>query len=733
MTERLMKYPASLAPRYPLLELLPNNSANTVFLGVILATCWFGIAGLALYLNHNELLIGFDGGYMRNLAHRQFAWGIPLFFSSLDWFQGIGDLFFAVNFRLLPSFIAGSQFGVGIISKVITYEIVLFELSVSVFLFGCSLGASRLVSLAAAFLTCVVLLPFSQPALVYGLLALIPHAGSLIAGALLVAAAFLEFGRRSWLIDLVLAIAFFSILAWSILVSITVFMLAVPFLLLCALSGMLAANTAKERWRKVCLFAAVLLVFLAGPAIYFLGTILDTAAIVFPVELANDRASFYFASILFHWNSVGRTGPLLVVFAVIGACLTAFDRAQNTLRIFALTLLTYLGTRLLFAVAVIEFDFWRGPAALYFEFFVIPLYAIFCSIFVSRLVGLLCRKLKWTPALALQKAVLTILASAAVLFFSQKHSPSNYGFRYPPQPTPLTRVLETETALHVGAVFNGRTANMIGRSIERPINWLDLHNRDSKLTLQIGNELRLVGLNYFQIPTFFEYTPTMSPYFYLLASRLLALPSDRQMRNVVVLRKINYRILAMLGVRFVITDKKSEEHAATLRSEMPTKDGSLFLYEINDVNVGNYSPTRVRTLATARELIEELGNPDFDPRQEILTNVQKWMPARLTPARKARLHFEGADLRLTAESDGQSLLLIPLEFSHCLEATPNGLGKPTLFRANIAETGVLFSQALDIKLSIRAGPFLNPACRLRDFLESRDFRMSELSLAPSHL
>src|SRR4029453_19268540 len=102
MTERLMKYPASLAPRYPLLELLPNNSANTVFLGVILATCWFGIAGLALYLNHNELLIGFDGGYMRNLAHRQFAWGIPLFFSSLDWFQGIGDLFFAVNFRLLP-------------------------------------------------------------------------------------------------------------------------------------------------------------------------------------------------------------------------------------------------------------------------------------------------------------------------------------------------------------------------------------------------------------------------------------------------------------------------------------------------------------------------------------------------------------------------------------------------------------------------------------------------------
>ena len=181
------------------------------------------------------------------------------------------------------------------------------------------------------------------------------------------------------------ALIVFALLVWSVLVSITTTLLAAPFLLLCAVSGTIAADSAAERRRKIWLFVVVaIFLALAGPGLYLIGIVLDTAAVTFPDELANNRASFYFASILFHWDS-GAVGPILVILGVAGAVIAAFDKSRRTLRIFAMTLLTYLGTRLAFAVLIIEFDFWRGPAPLYFEFFVIPVYAVFAALFCARL------------------------------------------------------------------------------------------------------------------------------------------------------------------------------------------------------------------------------------------------------------------------------------------------------------------------------------------------------------
>ena len=54
--------------------------------------------------------------------------GLSPFSASIDWFQGLGDVYFAVNFRLLPSFIVGSLFGAASAGKIATYAILLGEL-----------------------------------------------------------------------------------------------------------------------------------------------------------------------------------------------------------------------------------------------------------------------------------------------------------------------------------------------------------------------------------------------------------------------------------------------------------------------------------------------------------------------------------------------------------------------------------------------------------------------------
>jgi hypothetical protein len=705
--------------------LISMTRVRAALTNAMLAVLWISGSTAALYFKHAQLFASFDGGYFRELARRQFEWHVPIFSASMDLFQGLGDISFPLNLTLFPSFIVALPFGSGTAAKVVTYGWILAELSIATLLFGRSLGASRHISVAAALLTCLLYFPlYGRPGLIHMILAVGPWYGTLIAASLAMAAAFLCFGRRNWLADLPFALLIFALLAWMVLAGITFFTLAGPFLLLCVISGILAAADNAERWCKIAL-ALIATVFLtvSGPALYLGGLLLDTAASTFPRELSNDRATFYYSSILFHWKSVGPAGPLLVIFAIAGATLSIFDRTHRTLRIFAITLLTYLGTRLTFAVLTIVFDFWRGPSPLYFEFFVIPLYAIFATLFLGRIFEFLRATFGWRP-LTDRRINIHLVASSTLLAvgFAVGTRSFDYRFQFPPDPTSFTLILAEESGVRPGSVFRGRAANMTGRSMDRAVNWFDLITHDWVISGEIGNELRVTGLNFFGIPSLFEYVPTMTPAFYATTSRLLAMPGDVQMRSVSVLRNIAPRILAMLGVRFVITDAPFNG-AAKLRADLPMKDQTLYLLEIARPNLGDYSPTIVTKSLAAEDIIKRMGEEDFDPSREIIADVTA---QELEPARHSRLVFDGVSLKVEAESLGRSILLLPLEFSRCLESSSVQSGKPLLFRANLVETGVLFSGQLNLTLSIRTGPFLNPGCRLRDYFEVGALRIGEV-------
>jgi hypothetical protein len=678
---------------------------------------WVGGTTIAFYLKDIELFASFDGAYARDLARRQFEWHLPLFSVSMDWYQGLGDIFFGVNFRLLPEFIAGSFFGSTILAKVVTYEVSLLELCFGVTLFACALGMSRRGAIAGALVTSLLFLPFSNPSLLYQIAALAPQYVTFVSGALLAGAAFLVFGRRNWRSDLPFAIIVLAVLAWQACASTFTFVLTGPFFLLCAISGTFGAATAAERRCKIGLICAAVLLLMAGPAVYFTGNILDTAAVIFNTELPNDRATFYLTSILFHWRYIGPAGPLLVGFAVCGALLATLDRTNRTLRVFAITLLTYLGSRLLFAALIVRFDFWRGPAPLYFEFFVIPVYAIFAAHFWGHLIRAAWRFGGWAwPDVRVLEAGILCLGAAAVLTVAALTPSRSDDFRFPPAATPITRYLAQGTELRPGSVFRGRVANMDGRSIDGSLSPRELHQPDRSLPAT-GNPMRQFGLHYFGVPELYEYTPTITPFFHAVTTRTLALPGDRQQRSVLLLRDFNPRILAMLGVRFVVTDREFDG-PADLRMSFRGAGQTYFVYEIVNPNLGNYSPTVVHSLSTASEIIARLQDTAFDPTREIIGDLPV-SENELVPASNARLTFDGASLRLQADSSGRSILLVPLEFSHCLKAASTDDDRLLLFRANLVETGILFSGRLDAALSLDTGPFLNPACRLRDFFDAR--------------
>ena len=332
-------------------------------LDLALLLMWFGAAAVALAIKHSQLFIGLDGGYMRDIARRQFEWGVPVLSTTIDFFQGVGDVTFAaMNFTMIPSFIVGSWFGVTAAAKVALYSVALIELTLAIIIFARTLGVGRTQAFAAAVILPLLAFPIYQSGALYPALALSPQLASFIAASLVISAAYLKFGQQSAGRDWPYAVIFLGLLLWFVHAGILILMLAGPSFVITGLAGFFAAKDGRERRDKLALLV-VTVVALAAPFAYLLGLVLNTAPITAPIELANDRASLEYASVLFHWRTYGAAGPILVISAVLGALLTSFNRSNPLLRIFAITLLSYFTARMCFWIATMVFDFWRGPSA----------------------------------------------------------------------------------------------------------------------------------------------------------------------------------------------------------------------------------------------------------------------------------------------------------------------------------------------------------------------------------
>ena len=288
-------------------------------LDVALLVIWVTGAAGALAIKNSQLFVGFDGGYTRELARRQFEWGVPILSASLDMYQGLGDIFFSgSNFTLLPSFIVGSWFGAGAIAKLATYTVALAEYSLSIVLFARVLGLTRTQAVAAGIGLPLLTFPLYGNGAIYGVLSLVPQLATAIAATLVLCASLLEFGRKSRVGNFGCAVVFIFLMLWNVHSSITSLVLSGPMLTLTFISSLLVARDWRERGAKIALVAGTG-ILCSGALLYLLGLLLNTAPITAPTELADDRTVLLFASILFHWKTFGPAGPILVVVAMFGA------------------------------------------------------------------------------------------------------------------------------------------------------------------------------------------------------------------------------------------------------------------------------------------------------------------------------------------------------------------------------------------------------------------------------
>ena len=158
----------------------------------------------------------------------------------------------------------------------------------------------------------------------------------------------------------------------------------------------------------------------------------------------------------------------------------------------------------------------------------------------------------------------------------------------------------------------------------------------------------------------------------------------------------------------------------------------IYLYEINSTNLGTFSPTIPKRIHSVRDMLLLMGNQSFSFEKTII--IQEDIATNLVPAKNAVMSFDHNAVRIHAESDKQSLLLLPLQYSNCFHVSsfvlPNRLLKDiSLMRANLIQSAILFKGDIDVVLRLNGG--LDAECRKKDVADLKKMGIDEFLLESS--
>jgi hypothetical protein len=274
---------------------------------------------------------------------------------------------------------------------------------------------------------------------------------------------------------------------------------------------------------------------------------------------------------------------------------------------------------------------------------------------------------------------------------------------------PFTRQLREQVGITPGSRFRG---------------YADYLVPDRRVPMTVP--LEILSWNARDIPTLSQYTYFLNPAYHAFVTRLLDDPDDRPNINHIAISRPDVRLLRMLGLGYLMARSAFDLPQLT----RVDRQGPYYLYEIADPNLGSFSPTRVQIVPDARGALATLANPALDPRVDAVT-TEEIGANDLVPATATSLTFVRGGIQFTGRSTGRSLVVLPVQFTHCLELRPlrAGSADARAFRVNLVETGLLFTGDVELEGRTRFSSPWEPCLgddvadidrlRLRDLVERR--------------
>jgi hypothetical protein len=344
-----------------------------------------------------------------------------------------------------------------------------------------------------------------------------------------------------------------------------------------------------------------------------------------------------------------------------------------------------------------------GPTSDYLTWMSIPLVATVAVFGLGHLASTAASRVR-LPAFAALGAS-SVLAIGMVLLSPQLEDVPP---AFPIEPAAGWRRIVATTSLDRDPRFRGRTVVL-------PL-------ASSTDTVTLGRAVPFDQTLRWGVPVLNEHSHLQTPASFDFFSRFLFRAGDGQVRNHPGLRVANTRILPLLGVRYVVSDRAPVGGGFDpVRGEnaVETPYGPMQLFESTEFNDGSWSPTHVVLTTSRVSTFEVMSDEGFSLQSVLVTEDPSLRDRVLHVARDVALTYRAGDLHVTANSDGESILVLPLEYSHCLRASSAGGAVPSLHRVFGVLTGLRFTGRLDTQVDFRFAPGLRAGCRFADLADFR--------------
>jgi hypothetical protein len=645
----------------------------------------------------------------------------PWYFTG-NFLQGLGgNIVFPLNTLIDPGYYLSSL--LGNLNSPFVHVVWGLILFVSTFIFSNVIRLALPTAILAAWLVPIQIL-YPQPFRFYHVAGLIPHISTVISLCLLILSAIIWLNQPKihWLF--IRSLFIITSVLYLLLSNPTNIILIFPLLLTFALFKIKFCASVRDKLCEGLMFLiTALFIATIGAVPFIFGLFLNSASVVFSRDFDVDRGYLSFASTMFSgW------GLLTVPFAGLGLVRLWKSQGSNQSRWVSLTGLLY-GFAILTSGLFnwLYPQFWRLPSPVYFEFFLWPIYCIGAAHLINHLLSTTYRfakvKLTVLENYQLSRFLNSILLPSSsslllvitIVLISFK-PPAQRAWLFPPPESPVMNRLVSDLSHKPGDQFKGRVATFTGLNLSGSVNWGDLQGYDHSLLDKVDNDFRKAGFWIRSIPTMTEYNSHITPRFYYFTTQFFLKPGDRQIRSMMTLRSLNKKVLEILGITHVVTDVPNSN--LTLLANDPSPRNPILLYGL-DSNKSGLSPVNLLYTKNIREAFNVMKSDSFDFKTTATIEKSLDIPIDLVPVIESQILVNGSSYRVTAKSIGQSVLVLPIEYSSCFTAKSNGSGGTLLdlFPTNALLMSVLFERELDINLKYSNGPFENSTCRFHDYVE----------------
>jgi hypothetical protein len=702
-----------------------NASRSSLF---IFAVSLLALSPLAFHSKLPLLFYRFDGTHVLVTAITQKIWSSAPWTIGNNPLQGLGGMDMPWHALLDPGLwlFAHLPASTGQIAAMTLYA---GELAVAIVWLGTRLGLGPLPVVAAAWIGPLLAFPYVYPSLGFDFLWGAPIFVSLILQNTAIVLLFLDLGRGPRAADVARFCAIAALGIYQVVQYATFAPTSLVMLIFFGIVAVVAAGSRRERLIKLAAAAVLAGIMLAVFGQLLIGMYGFAKPTFFWYEFYPRPGTVRDVSFFIAWYS---RWPAWVVYGLsLAGALHATMRGGAAMRPIACGFLAFVLASL--AVVLLINEGWKGPRIAYIDIFAYPFYCVFAAHAVATAIGWLAPRID-TVRLRGRAGAAVLCALPWLVLIDYWPPPLERPlvrnlnpYIWPPAQTPISRLLEGEIALRPGAPFRGRVASVAGSDYDPEwafAPFINQHNYDVMNLFLAGNDHRMYGLWYYNIPTLFETNQFSSPFFHLINARLLNVPRASDLRTHETQSVVNDRIMALLGVRYVLSDKLLPERTPVLSHHL-VEGRDLHVYSVPDANLAGYAVTTVRYAASGREAIALLANGTFDPRATAVLTTADMLPP-LVPVSGSSLLVERGGYRVETDSPGTSLLVLPIEYSHCLHAdlTTSGAIPPRLLRVNLAMAGILFSGSVRGDLALHYGPF-DSGCRLEDWREAEALRIGE--------